>query len=283
MLDFVRVLLGSGIDTLHALSFRRTRDSRLGGVDIVVDTIESTADDLSRETNESELDVVDLVHATFAKRVIAEATHCPSEWSLLLAHLGVHSCLATSDLFFVCEIVGFEAGRSIFLGVGGRGDFILGIDIRGGVVGGVRGEGLVHVLVLLDNGVVGDGGTVGLLDRIALEEGGAHDDHPPLDCGIALDDFGVHVGDEKEQCEESEESTSSNSDTSDESRGLLVQAELGGSLVDDREGADGSGDEEEEGRGVDGPWDGVLAHMDHELDQHEDGGCEGGGDGGGHS
>ncbi len=61
-----------------------------------------------------------------------------------------------------------------------------------------------------------------------------------------LDDLGVDVGDKEKGGEEGDATAGAHGDGGDVPRGLLVQAELGRTLVDDGEGADGAGDEEEE-------------------------------------
>ncbi len=98
---------------------------------------------------------------------------------------------------------------------------------------------------------------------------------------VLLDDLGVDEGDEEDSGEEEEAKTDAEADGSDVPRRLVVEAEIRGALVDDREGADGAGDQEEEGRGVDSHGDGVLAHMHRHLDEHKDDGSEAARDEGG--
>lgn len=74
---------------------------------------------------------------------------------------------------------------------------------------------------------------------------------------VLLDDLAENVWDEEETGKDEESESDTEGDGGDEPRGLLVETKLRGSLVDDGERADGSGDEEEEWGGEDSPFDGV--------------------------
>ena len=74
---------------------------------------------------------------------------------------------------------------------------------------------------------------------------------------VLLDDLTENVWDEEETGKDEESETNTEGNGGDEPRWLLVETELRGSLVDDGERADGSGDEEEERGGENGPFDGV--------------------------
>jgi hypothetical protein len=78
VLDLVGVLLGSGIDTLHTLTLRGADNTRLGSVDVVVETVKKTADDHGRKTLEECHHVADLVDLTGSHRVVAKEAHRPA-------------------------------------------------------------------------------------------------------------------------------------------------------------------------------------------------------------
>lgn len=60
-------------------------------------------------------------------------------------------------------------------------------------------------------------------------------------------------------------------------RRLVGKTESWRALVDNRQGANGTGDQEEEWRSPNSPWDWVLADVHSKLDQEEDDRSEAGG------
>lgn len=140
----------------------------------------------------------------------------------------------------------------------------------------------VQVWVILYHGVVWYFGHLGIAGGLTVEEERTVDKHPPLDGVVLLDDSGMQEGHEEYRREDAEACTHTHRDRRHVPSGLLVQPEFGGALVDDGEGADGSGNEEEERRGVDGPRDGVSSQVNNELDKHEDGRGKAGRNGGSH-
>jgi hypothetical protein len=98
----------------------------------------------------------------------------------------------------------------------------------------------VHVGIVLDHSVVGDHG-VGALGCRTEEKHRTVDELVPSQCVVPLDDDGVDVGDEEEGGQESDTTARAENDANNELRGLFVQAEVRGPLVDDRERADGTG------------------------------------------
>ena len=78
-------------------------------------------------------------------------------------------------------------------------------------------------------------------------------------------------------------STGTHSDRGDVPSGLLAKTKVRRALVDDGQGANGSGDQEEERGSPDSPWDRVLAQVHNQLDQHEDSCTKAGRDGWGHA
>ena len=104
----------------------------------------------------------------------------------------------------------------------------------------------------------------------------------PLQSVVLANDTLVDVGNEEKSGQKGKRHTGANRDTGDPVSGLLVEPKLRRTLVDDGQGADSTGDQEEERRGVNSPWDWVDSHMDGSLDEHEDGGTENSRDEGSH-
>lgn len=263
VLNFVGVLLSVAVDALHALAFGCSVDTGLSSVDVVVDTVKAANDNHGGNALESDDHVLLLVDLAIHDLVLVEVAHGPSEGTSLVPKLGVEAVLTLSDELLVAELA-VLSDDSTLLGVGGV-DAVLG----------VAADGLgLHLIVVLDDSVVGDDSTLSTLGSGAAEEKGAKEGVVPADGVIALDDLGVEVRNEKEEREKCEANTDGDGDSSDIPRRLLVKTEVGRSLVDDGECADGASDEKEEGRSPDGNWNGVLAKMDRKLDQHEDDGTE---------
>lgn len=227
-----------------------------------------------------------LVDLARAHGVVAQGAHGPSQWAAALEELLAELVVALGHQRSIGLAAGLEIGDLCVLLFLGREDG--GVDCRAGLgleafLGAVQrvggGDGLVLVL---DDGVVGDDGLAGLEGvggGSALEEGGAEDEHPALDGVVSLQDLGVDVGNEEERGEKHDSSTGAHGHGRDVPSGLLVEAEVRRTLVDDGHGADGTRNQEEERRGVDRPLGRVLAHVHDDLDEHEDGGSESSGDG----
>lgn len=101
MLDLVRVFLRVGVNPLHSDSIRGTSDTSLRGVDVVVQTVEKTNSDHSRDTLQQNLYVLNLIDLSWSHGVIAQRAHAPTDRAALLAELGVQSVLTLSHEFFV--------------------------------------------------------------------------------------------------------------------------------------------------------------------------------------
>lgn len=287
VLDLVGVLLGVSVDASHALTFGSTSNTRLSGVDVVVHTVEKTADDHGGDTLEEEdLHVAHLVDLASAHGVVVESSHGPAERTALESELGVESLLTLGDELPVVLGRCLGGNHAALLLVGGVSGTVARLDdlVGVGVVdsAGVVGD-LLDIIVVLDNSVVGNVSEVSVGGSRALEEEGSVEEHPPLDSVIALDDSGVNKGNEEPGGQESDTSASAHGDGGNVPTGLALQAKLGRSLVDNGESANGTGDEEEEGRGPDSPGDGVLAQVNNKLDEHEDGSTEASRDGGSHT
>ncbi len=135
---------------------------------------------------------------------------------------------------------------------------------------------------MLHDRIVGDFGALGVRGCLALEEERPLEEMVPPEVVVSLDDSAVHVRDEEDGGQDEETEAGPERDRDDKPGRPLVQTELWRSLVDDRQGADGAGDQEEEGRGPDSPGDRVGPEVDHQLDQHEDDGGEDARDGRSH-
>ena len=273
-LDLVGVLLRAGVGALHAGALGRAGDTSLRSVDVVVHTVEGTDDDHGGETLEEEdAHVLELIDLASAHGVVVKRAHGPSEGTAALAKFGVEALLTLAHQLLVGRLRGLvDVVDDHSLLVVNRN-----LVAVAAVMAVLRRElarlgSLVHFIIVLNDGVVGDLGLLGDILGRALEEKRAHEDVVELDARVPVDDLGVEEGNEEDSGEDGESTAGSERDPGNEFRGLLVEAKLGGALVNDGQRADGAGDEEEEGRGVDGPRDRVRAHVDDDLDEHENAG-----------
>ena len=271
VLNLVRILLSVAVDALHTPALRSSVNTSLSSVDVVVDTVKAANNEHGGNALESNEHVLPLIDLAGLDLVLVEVAHGPAQRTALVAELGVEAFLALSDELLVAELAVF-----------GDDGTLLGIMAVNAVVG--VGQGLrLHLIVMLDDGVIGDKSSLSTRCGGAAEEERTQEDVVPADRVIALDNLGVEVGDKEEEGEDGKTNTARDGDSSDIPRRLLVETEVGRSLVDDRERANSAGNQKEERSSPDSPWDGVLAEMDCELDQHEDDGTEAGGGSGSHS
>ncbi len=276
MLDLVGVLGGVAVDALHAAALGRVVDADLRGVDVEAGAVEEGDDDLGGDALDESDQVVHLVDRAGAELVDVEPAHGPAEGAARLAEVGVVALLGVLEklLVLLLRVLELVVAALLAVGVGlGRG---VGLDLGDGVL--LDGGRRVRVLTVrvLNDGVVGDLGdaVLGIGGSGALEEERAVEDHPPLKGVVLLDHAGVHEGDEEEGREEEQTEADAEGDGNNVPRGLGGEAETGRALVHDGERADGAGDQEEGGRGPDGPRERVLAHVHRHLDEHEDDGAE---------
>jgi hypothetical protein len=89
VLDIVGVLGGVVVDALHAVTLRGAFDTRLGGVDVVVETVEGTDDNHGRNTLGDDDHVVQLVGSAGAGWVVTEGAHSPAQRTALLEKLSM--------------------------------------------------------------------------------------------------------------------------------------------------------------------------------------------------
>jgi len=273
VLNLVGVLLSVAVDALHTSALGGSVNTSLGSVDVVVDTVQGTDHNHSRDALEGDQHVLLLVNFTRADFVLVEVAHGPGEETSLRTELGMETLLALGDEIFVAKLGVLGNDNALLSILRSSNDTVVRVTKRAGL----------DVVILLNDSVVADVGTFDTLGGRAAEEEWTLDGMVPADGLIALDNNGVEVGHEEEEREQSETNTAGDGDGSNKPRGLLVQSEVGRSLVDYGERADGTSNQEEEGGSPDGPRDGVLAEMDSELDQHEDDGTEAGRGGGSHS
>ena len=260
VLNLVGVLLGVAVDTLHTLSFGSAVYTSLSSVDVVVDTIEGTDDELGGNALESDDHILLLVDFAVLDLVLVEVTHSPGERSSLSPELGVEALLTLLDELLVSKL-------ALLLNDGTL--LSASANLRVAVVV-LEGD----LIIVLYDSVVRNNRSVGIVLSRTLEKKRSLEGVPPAYTGVALDNLGMEVGNEEDEGQGSESNTARHGDGSDIPRGLLVETEVGRSLVDDGQSTNGSGNEEEEGSSPDGPWNWVLADVDTQLDQHEDDGTE---------
>lgn len=123
---------------------------------------------------------------------------------------------------------------------------------------------------MLNDGVVGNLGELGIGWGGSLEEQRALDNIPDLESVILLDDLTVDERYEEQSREDEKSESNSKSDTSDVPARLVVQSKSRRSLVDNGERADRAGNEEEDRGSPDSPTYRILADVHGVLDQRED-------------
>lgn len=253
-----------GVDALHALAVWSTGDTDLSGVDVVMHTVEKTTCDDGRETDDESLEVVEFIDATGTHWVVAKETKRPTHWAAAGDELSLELGVALLAQLGIAELR-VDAGPSC-----GRGDGssvllvvadILSIEGRGGRV-------WVFWLFLDDSVVWNDGG-LGDSRGWPGPERRSHEDVPPSERIVFLDDLGVQEWDEEDGGNGGDSEARTKSDGDDIPGWLLVQAKVWRTLVDNGECANGCRDEEPERRGVDGDRSRVLAHVNNNFDQHE--------------
>lgn len=282
--DLVGVFFSVRVDLLHSSTFRSTGDTSLRGVNVVVNTVHEPDDDLGGDSLEDGFNVVELVDGTRTSSVGVQVSHGPSEGTLVSSHLDVETFLRSGELFLVREFELVQRclrlrGSSLFL----RADRSLVFDVA--MLGQMLLVSLLVVFgIVLDDGVVRHGSEVGTVDGCgSSEEERTLEGVVPLDRRVSLDDLGVDVRDKEQRGEDGHAETDTENDGSDVPSGLLVQSEFGRTLVHDGKGAHSRSDEEEKGRSVNRPRDGVSSDVDDQLDEHECNRTEASGDGRGHT
>ena len=93
----------------------------------------------------------------------------------------------------------------------------------------------------------------------------------PLQGVVLANDALVDIGDEKQKGQDCKGNAGTDRDSGDPVSRLLAETEFGRALVNNGQCTDSTGDQEEEGRGVDSPGDRIDPHVDDSLDEHEDG------------
>lgn len=140
----------------------------------------------------------------------------------------------------------------------------------------------LNVVIVVNDSVVGDLSELSIGGSLAREEKRSKEDMVPLQSVVLADDTLVDIGNEEQKGQEGKCHTRADRDTSDPVSGLLGEVELWGTLVDNGQCTNGTGDQEEERRGVNSPRNRVNSHVDGGLDEHENGGTEDSGDEGSH-
>lgn len=222
VLDLVRVLLGVRVDALHAGALGSARGASLGGVDVVVQSVEGSADDVGGDTLEDDLHVVEFVDLAGAEGVVAEGAQGPGERALALHELLVQALLGELVELLVRQGLAGDLALDLVEGLLVLDHLLADGDV--GLGARVLNEGLV---IVLDHGVVGDDSLLIVLRGGAAEEQGALDEHPPLDGSITLDDAGVNERYEEQSGQKADASTSTHGDGGDVPGGLLAKTKVG--------------------------------------------------------
>ena len=280
--DFVGILGSIGVDTLHASTLRRTVNTRLSSVDIVVQTIHETNDDHGGKTDEKGLDVLAFIDLTSTHGVVVQSTHSPTNWSTLLPELCMEPGLALGDKLLVSELLDFLASGS-FLLVNGSNLISTALLQIIRVAERFGPHATRRKVVFLNNSVVGDDGLRSFRSSRAAPQKRTHESVVPSDVGIPFDDLGVDVRNEKDGCKQRDTRTSAHGDGGDIPRRFLVETKLRRPFVYNGKRANGASYQKEEWGSEDGPLDGVPAHVDNDFDEHEDGCTKTSGDGRGHT
>lgn len=293
MLHLVGVLGSVAVDALHAAAFGRVVDADLGRVDVVVGSVEEGDDNLRGNAFHQGNEVVGFVDGSRSQSVLVKIAHGPAEGTLGLSQVGVVAIPGIPEELLVLGVRifgGDSDGTLLAIHRRVNGD---GLDIIATAVGavvaasrdGYRGHIGVRLGVGLDDSVVGNLGlqVLGTLRRGALEEERSINHHPGLEGVVPLDDAGMDVGDEEQSSEEGKTKADTERDRGNVPWRLLVETQSRRALVDNGEGANGASNEEEARRGPDSPRERVLAHVDRDLDEHEDDGGKAGRDEGSHA
>lgn len=269
---FVGVLFRVRVDAIHAATLRSSEDTDLSAVDVVRHAVEGSDNDLSGEANDDSLQVVTLVDGTGTKLVVVQSAHSPAQWGLLLSELGVvfFASLSKQQLVSLARVLVFLDRRGPLLGraVDVDGGHLLGVAIEHGGLG-LAGRAL-DIAGVLDNGVVGNLSEFGILRGGLAEEHRTLNDIPDSEVVVLLDDLAVDEGYEEQGGEEEKTKSDTKGDTGNVPGRLVGETESWRSLVDNGEGANSAGNEEEERRGPDGPAHGVLAYVHDILHKRED-------------
>jgi hypothetical protein len=141
----------------------------------------------------------------------------------------------------------------------------------------------LNVIIVVNDSIVGDLSELGISGGLAREEQRSEENVVPLEGVILLDDTLVDVGNEEQKGQEGKCHTRADRDTGDPVSGLGTETKFRRSLVNNGQCANGAGNQEEEGRGVNSPGNRVDSHVDGGLDEHEDGGTKDSRDEGSHN
>ena len=274
VLDLVRVLRCMCVHTFHAATFRSSKHTDLRAVNIVRHAVQSSDNDLCREADESSLHVVKLVDGSSSELVVVKSAHGPAQRCLLLSQLSVVLLAGVGKQYAVgfARVFVFMSGRGPLLrrSLGIQGGNFLGIVVEYRSFGLDIGSRALDVAGVLDDSVVGYLGELGIRRSSSAEERGTLDDIPDLEGVVLLDDLAVDEGNEEQGREDEQTESDSEGDAGNVPTRLVSQTKSRRSLVDDRQGADGTGDQEEDRRGPDSPAHGVLADVHGVLDERED-------------
>jgi hypothetical protein len=124
VLDLVGVLLRVAVDTLHTGTLRSSVDTSLSGVNVVVDTVESTDNEHGWNALEGDDHVLLLVDFASPDFVLMEVAHGPAERTLLGAQLCVEALLALGNELLVAQLAVLSNDNTL-LGISVANDTIV--------------------------------------------------------------------------------------------------------------------------------------------------------------
>lgn len=224
MFDLVGVLVGVGVDSLHTVTVGGTGDTSLSRVDVVVETVQKTSDDLGGESLEDHLDVVRLVNGTGTHLVLVEGSHSPAEDALLGSHLGVKDLFPLLHELSVRKLELLERSLLSVVVKSGNSGTVNVLLVLATLLGGLfEGRRSLELRVVLDDRVIGDDDTVGICGGGAVEERRSLDELPALESVVTLDNNGVNVRDEEQGGKSGDTGTSTHGDTGNVRRRLLAE------------------------------------------------------------
>ena len=106
MLYFVGVFRCMRIHALHTLALWGASDTSLGGMDVVVKTVEESYHNLGRKAlAEQDLEVVKFVKRPSTHWIVVKTAHSPSEGTGVLHELRVQLGIALSDKLLVTRLL----------------------------------------------------------------------------------------------------------------------------------------------------------------------------------
>lgn len=255
VLNLVGILLRVRVSALHTASLWRALDTSLGSMNVVVDAIEKADDDhCGQSFEEEDAHILELVNLTLTDRVVVESAHCPPERTLLLPQAGMETFSTFGDELLVgllghqisvnagALLLGYCMNVLIRIVITGLLNLVvgLGLDVASSLSGRLR------VGFVLNNSIIGHLRLLRSLGDLTFPEERSLDDFVPPDPSVAVDHLHVQERNKEETAEHEQATSDTKRDGGNVPCRLVGESEVGGALVHNGQGTDGSGDEEEE-------------------------------------